>query len=137
MPRLRLQGRVLVPRHALDERRLLENDHTPKTYNFNLELKNLGCIKLEKYGVFGFCTLNIWPRMRYCSQAFRSGGCSSNERLARYVASSKYCRTNKTLAKFKSTSALCGDTARARRKHSIDLCALPLMRQKFPIWLYS
>lgn len=36
-------------------------------------------------------TLNICPSVRYCSHAFRSGGCNSKERLAKYVASSKYC----------------------------------------------
>lgn len=36
-------------------------------------------------------TLNICPSVRYCSQALRSGGCNSKERLAKYVASSKYC----------------------------------------------
>lgn len=51
-------------------------------------------------------TLNICPSVRYCSHALRSGGCSSNDRRAKYVASSKYCKTISTLAKFNKTSAL-------------------------------
>lgn len=53
------------------------------------------------------------------------------------MASSRNCKLKSTRAKLSSTSAFFGDTASARRKHSIDCSASPLMRQKLPIWLYN
>lgn len=62
---------------------------------------------------------------------------TSSDRRVRKMASSRYCKLNKTLAKLRSISALFGDTAKARRKHSIDLWVSPLILQKLPIWLYK
>lgn len=81
--------------------------------------------------------LKISPNVKYCRQAFRSGDWTSNERRVKWMASSKYCKLNSTLARLCSISELDGEIDSARRKHSIDLVASPLIRQKFPIWLYS
>lgn len=79
--------------------------------------------------------LNISPNVKYCRHAFRSGDWTSSERLVKWMASSKYCKLNRTRARLWRTSELDGEIDRARRKHSIDLVASPLIRQKFPIWL--
>lgn len=53
----------------------------------------------------------------------------------KWMASSRYCKLNSTRARFSRTSAFDGEIESARRKQSIDMVALPFIRQKLPIWL--
>lgn len=78
---------------------------------------------------------SISPIVKCCSQELRSEGCRSKERWVSAIASSRYCRLCSTLARFSKTSELEGATAKALRKHSIELYVSPLIRRKFPIWL--